>query len=102
MSVQVKRQHGQDKWSSYGDYDGRHNAVFHLHDDYSFPGANGNVWLCGLTTHGSAAWSVQRIQGMAPHWCYEETVVVEKGEFFSSNALWECAAYRRYDDPTLE
>lgn len=74
----VKRQNEQDRWSSYGDYDGRRNEVFHLHDDYSFPGANGKVWLCGLTTHGSAAWSVQRIQGMAPHWCYEEAVVVEK------------------------
>lgn len=72
---QIKTRNG--RVSTFGDYAGRRNQVFVLHDDYSFPGANGQVWLCGLTTHGSATWSIRRIHGMAPHWCYQETVIAE-------------------------
>jgi len=63
--------------TAYGDYEGRHYPNFVLTDDFSFAGANGQVWLCGMTTHGHSGNNPLRVHGVSPHWCYNETVLEE-------------------------
>jgi len=75
QGLKVTRMNGDV--TTYGDYEGRHYPNFVLTDDFSFAGANGQVWLCGMTTHGHSGNNPLRVHGVSPHWCYNETVLEE-------------------------